>query len=225
MTEHARWRLHSYRLLLNLVLALAVGAHPLLAEAQHAAEPAAAAADAADPHAAHRHMMANAEVRRSVANYVVPHLTMVRDDGKSVSLDKELNDGRPVVVSFIFTSCTTICPMTSQVLSMLERKLGAVSNVVHLVSISIDPEQDTPARLRDYAVRFEAGANWQHYTGTLNASIEAQQAFDVYRGDKTNHTPVTLVRGASGNTWVRFEGFASADALLAELGRAQTAAR
>jgi protein SCO1/2 len=202
------------------MLLLTVSSGPILTHAQEVAAPAAA-----DPHAAHHHMMANTEVKRSVASYVVPHLTMVRDDGVSVSLDKELNDGRPVVVSFIFTSCTTICPLTSQVISMLQSKLGEERNKVHLVSISIDPEQDTPARLREYAARFDAGANWQHYTGSLRSSIEAQQAFDVYRGDKTNHSPVTLVRAASGNTWVRLEGFATADALLAELGTRQTAAR
>jgi len=170
-------------------------------------------------------MMANTDVRRTLADYVVPHLNMVRDDGAKVSLDKELDDGRPVVVSFIFTTCTTICPMTSQVLSMLQQKLADARADVHLVSISIDPEQDTPARLRAYAARFDAGPNWRHYTGSLRASIEAQQAFDVYRGDKSNHTPVTLVRPTAGGSWVRLEGFATPDALLTELQARQTASR
>jgi protein SCO1 len=204
----------------RVVLTLAAVCAAAAAWAQDAS-PAAAA----DPHAAHRRMMSNTEVRRSVANYVVPHLNLVRDDGAKVALDKELNDGRPVVVSFIFTTCTTICPMTSHVLSMLQDKLGEDRANVHLVSISIDPEEDTPERLRDYAARFEAGPNWRHYTGSLRASIEAQQAFDVYRGDKTTHTPVTLVRAAPGSEWVRLEGFATADALLAELHSRRTAAR
>jgi protein SCO1/2 len=208
------------RLLAGIMFAGSANCGPSVAHAEQAA-----VAPAADPHAAHRHMMANTEVRRSVASYVVPSLSMVRDDGVSVSLDKELNDGRPVVVSFIFTSCTTICPLTSQVISMLQSKLGEDRDRVHLVSISIDPEQDTPPRLRDYAARFEAGASWQHYTGTLNASIAAQQAFNVYRGDKTNHTPVTLVRAASGNSWVRLEGFVTADSLLSELHSPKTASR
>jgi len=184
-----------------------------------------AAPAAVDPHAAHHHMMANNDVKRSMASYAVPHLDLVRDDGATVSLDNELNDGRPVVLSFIFTTCTTICPMTSQVFSMLQRKLDDDRSKVHLVSISIDPEQDTPARLRAYAARFRAGASWQHYTGTLQASILAQQAFDVYRGDKANHAPVTLVRAAAGSSWVRFDGFATVDDLLVEARRGLTAAR
>jgi protein SCO1 len=190
---------------------------------------AAAAPTAVDPHAAHHHMMANAntntDVRRSLATYTVPALKLVRADGARVSLDKELGDDRPVVLNFIFTTCTTICPLTSQVFAMLQRKLGDDATKVHLVSISIDPEQDTPARLRAYAARFRAGPGWQYYTGTLQASILAQQAFDVYRGDKANHAPVTLVRAAPGSSWVRLDGFATADGVLAELQGGMTAAR
>jgi protein SCO1/2 len=71
--------------------------------------------------------------------------------------------------------------------------------------------------LREYAARFKAGPEWRHYTGTVQASITAQRAFNVYETDKANHQPVTLVRSAGGNHWVRFEGFASADQLLAEV--------
>ena len=168
-----------------------------------------------DQHAHHHHMVP--ETTRSVRNYQLPAVSLVRDDGKPVTLADELNDGRPVVLSFIYTTCTTVCPLTSQTLSELQRKLGASRDSVHLVSISIDPEQDTPARLREYAKTFGAGPEWQHYTGTLAASQTAQRAFDVYRGSKMDHSPVSLVRSAPGAAWVRIDGFATADQLLAEL--------
>ena len=176
----------------------------------------AAAEPAADPHAGHRPPPA-ATVIRSTANYSVPPIKLVRDDGKSVSLADELNDGRPVVLNFIYTTCSGICPLASHIFSQLQHKLGADRDGVHLVSISIDPEEDTPARLRDYASRYLAGPSWQHYTGTMAASIAAQRVFEVYRGDKMGHTPVTLIRVAPGAPWVRFDGFATADMLLQEL--------
>jgi protein SCO1/2 len=82
------------------------------------------------------------------------------------------------------------------------------------MSISIDPEQDTPARLTEYARKFHAGPEWQYYTGSLAASIAAQRAFDVYRGEKMSHTPVTLLRAAPGQPWLRIEGFVTPDELL-----------
>ena len=198
----------------------------LLSPAARAGENAAPAAP--DPHAAHHHMMATmaeSNVKRATMKYTVPQLALVRADGAKVSLDRELADDRPVVLNFIFTTCTTICPLTSQVFSMLQHKLGEDRGKVHLVSISIDPEQDTPARLRSYAARFKAGADWQHYTGTVQASVAAQQAFGVYQGDKANHQPVTLVRASAGGPWVRLDGFATADQLLEELRAPLAAAR
>jgi len=177
--------------------------------------PGALAGDTADPHA-HCHDAAPGATR-TLSAYAVPDVELVRDDGKTVRLAEELADGRPVVLSFVFTSCTTVCPMLSATLAQLQRKLGPGRDRVHLVSISIDPEFDTPARLREYATKFGAGPEWRHYTGTLAASVAAQRAFGVYRGDKMKHTPATLVRAAPGSEWVRFDGFASADQLLAEL--------
>lgn len=177
---------------------------------------AAGTPSVADEHA-HHHAATTTSTIRSVASYQIPHVQLVRDDGKSVELGQELNDGRPVVLAFIYTSCTTVCPLITHTLSELQTKLGDARDRVHLVSITIDPEQDTPARLRDYAKRFGAGPEWQHYTGTLAASQTAQRAFDVYRGDKMSHSPAVLVRPMPGGSWVRIDGFTTADELMAEL--------
>ena len=169
----------------------------------------------ADAHAHHQH--ASPETTRSLVAYTIPAVNLVRDDGKTVELSRELNDGRPVVLNFIYTTCTSVCPLTSQTFADLQSRLGAARTRVHLVSISIDPEQDTPAQLKAYAEKFSAGPDWRHYTGTLAASITAQRAFNAYRGGKMNHAPVTLVRLPSSNRWIRIDGFATAEQLLGEL--------
>ncbi|KVD76351.1 hypothetical protein WS62_31915 [Burkholderia sp. ABCPW 14] len=171
------------------------------------------AADHADPLAQHHHHMMPGTVRSTV-NYSLPPVQLVRDDGKTVSLVDELNDGRPVVLTFIYTSCTTVCPMISKTFEELQSELGSDRDKVHLVSISIDPEEDTPQRLKSYAARFDAGPEWQHYTGTVEASVATQRAFNVYRGDKMNHTPVAFLRAAPGKPWLRIDGFATPTELL-----------
>ncbi|KVT71287.1 hypothetical protein WK58_16385 [Burkholderia ubonensis] len=163
----------------------------------------------------HMHHAVAPGTTHSMADYALPPVELVRDDGKTVSLVDELNDGRPVILTFIYTSCTTICPMISQTLERLQGELGSDRDKVHIVSISIDPEEDTPARLRAYAARFGAGPEWQHYTGTVDASIAAQRAFNVYRGDKMNHAPVAFLRAAPGRQWMRIDGFATPSELLA----------
>ena len=150
----------------------------------------------------------------SSAQYAIPDVRLVRDDGKAVSLPEEMNDGRPVVLNFIYTTCSTICPLMSQTLAQFDHELGADRERVHLMSISIDPEQDTVARLHEYAQKFHAGPEWQHYTGTAQASLAAQRAFNVWRGDKMGHSSVTLVRAAPGTPWLRIEGFVTPGELL-----------
>lgn len=172
--------------------------------------------DASSVHA-HHHMMME-HTKHQMVDYKLPQIQLVRSDGKNVSLVEELNDGRPLVLNFIYTTCTDICPLTSQTLAELQDKLGTERDRVHMVSISIDPEQDTPEVLAKYAHKFGAGPQWQFYTGTVNASIAAQQAFDVWRGDKMEHSPVTFIRAAPGKSWLRIDGFAKSDELLSSLG-------
>jgi Uncharacterized protein SCO1/SenC/PrrC, involved in biogenesis of respiratory and photosynthetic systems len=85
-----------------------------------------------------------------------------------------------------------------------------------MVSISIDPEHDTPAKLKEYARKFGAGPQWQMLTGSVENSIAVQRAFNTYRGDKMNHEPATFLRAGKGKPWVRLDGFASAGELVKE---------
>jgi protein SCO1/2 len=153
-------------------------------------------------------------VRVATVDYHVPDIRLVRDDGRTVSLPDELDDGRAVLLNFVFTSCTSVCPLSSKVFEDFVRELGPERGRVHLVSISIDPEQDTPARLRDYARQFHAGPEWRHYTGTTVASLAAQRAFGAFRGSKMQHTPLTLLRAAPGKPWVRIDGYVTAGELM-----------
>src|SRR5262249_61821620 len=53
-------------------------------------------------------------ITTATGQYQVPDVRLLRDDGRSVSLPQEMNDGRPVVLNFIFTSCSSVCPLLSQ---------------------------------------------------------------------------------------------------------------
>lgn len=175
------------------------------------------AADAA--HAHHHHAMPDKPdsfVRTQVA-YTVPDVKLLDVNGARVSLRSELAEqDRPVILNFIYTSCTAICPVMSATFSQVQATLGPQRNAVRMVSISIDPEQDTPPVLKAYADKFDAGPQWRMLTGSLPDSIAVQRAFNVYRGDKMGHTPATFLRAKAGQPWVRLDGFASANDILQE---------
>ena len=192
------------------VLSAAAGARPALADD--------ASAHAHHDHAAHMTKAASTATRRSVANYTPAPVRMIRQDGVSAPFAAALDDGRPVLLNFIFTSCTAICPVTSQVFSQVIDKLGAHRAQVNVVSVSIDPEYDSPARLEAYAQRFGGRREaWSLFTGSSADSIAVQKSFASYQGDKMNHVPVTFLRRAPGQPWVRLDGFATPEVLMAEL--------
>lgn len=155
-------------------------------------------------------------VPRSVVDIELPSVKLVRQDGKAVDFRKEISSGRPTILAFMYTSCTTVCPVTSQIMEKTQELLGSDLSRASLVSVSIDPEYDTPARLRDYSQKFHAKPQWQHYTGTQSASVAVQKAFGAYRGDKMNHVPLIFITRGGGKSWVRLEGFPSAEQVTKE---------
>jgi protein SCO1 len=179
-----------------------------------------ARADGHEHHEHHEHatpaLDLSAQLARSTSSYSPPAVGVTRQDGRRVDFARELDDGRPVFLNFIYTTCTAICPPMTQTFAALQRKLGDERGKVHMVSVTIDPENDTPRRLAEYAREFNAGPQWSFYTGSVEAMIAVQKAFAAYRGDKMSHTPLTLVRVARDGPWIRLDGFATADDLMRE---------
>ena len=151
-------------------------------------------------------------------------LKTVRDSGFTSSLSRVLVSIsivyapiiEPVMLNFIFTTCTTICPVQSAAFSQVQQKLGAESDQVRMISFTIDPEHDTPERLRAYARRFGAGPQWQFLTGNLSDIVTVQKTFNAYRGNKMSHEPLVLLRASPDASWVRLDGMASATDIVRE---------
>ncbi|HHJ36600.1 MAG TPA: SCO family protein [Gammaproteobacteria bacterium] len=169
-----------------------------------------------DPHAHHRMMMQNKDkYTRHYDAYQLPPKTLTDKNGKAVNLHHFLHSDKPFIISFIFTTCTTICPILTATLASAQEGLMASPEQPTLVSISIDPEVDTPDKLSAYAKKFKASEDWVFLTGKLEDIIEVQRALGVYRGTKLNHEPVTLMK-APNKKWLTLDGFTSANDLVDE---------
>lgn len=172
---------------------------------------------AQDPHAHHHRVAPSTQdgYVRTLASYTVPDVKLLDANRAGVPLRTLLAD-KPVILNFIFTSCGAICPVMSATFSQVQATLGLQRDAVRMVSISIDPEHDTPEALKIYARKYGAGPQWRMLTGSLDNSIAVQRAFDVYRGDIMGHTPATFLRARAGQRWVRLDGFASAADIVRE---------
>jgi protein SCO1 len=92
----------------------------------------------------------------------LPDFSLTERSGNTMSL-ADLK-GKVWVADFFYTTCPGPCPMMTSRLSALQDKLAGKTDV-RLVSISLDPEKDTPDVLRQYAERFKAGPDWLFFTG------------------------------------------------------------
>jgi len=95
---------------------------------------------------------------------VVSPFTLTDERGQPFTA--EALRGHVTIVSFLFTRCDTICPVTTMKMANLQEKTFDVGDRVKLVSFSVDPTYDTPARLTVYAERFHADPErWRFITG------------------------------------------------------------
>ena len=159
---------------------------------------------------------APAPYKRTVETYTVPDVTLVNQDGTKVKLRALLDSGQPIIVDFIFGTCTTICPVLSAGYANLQNKLPAESAKVHLISISIDPENDTPKVMRDYLKRYRAKPGWDFLTGKREDIDKVMTAFNAYIPNKMSHYPLTFIRDPKTGQWVRIFGLLSSSEFVAE---------
>jgi protein SCO1/2 len=160
--------------------------------------------------------------KRTVEKYVVPDVVLVNQNGSKVRLKSLLQSDGPVILDFIYGTCTTICPVLSAGFASLQEKLGPGSRKVQLVSISIDPENDTPKVLKEYLKRYHAKPGWDFLTGTREDIDKVMRAFAAYVPNKMSHYPLTLIRSTEDGKWIRIYGLISTAELMDEYRKAST---
>jgi len=170
-----------------------------------------------DKHAAHRAAMQKARYSATTENYSIPDVELIDQQGTSVSLRTLLEGDQPIALNFIFTTCTTICPVMTATFAQMRRELGEAGSELRLVSISIDPEYDRPDKLKAYSEQFRAGPGWDFLTGDSGDIVTVLKSFDSYAGSKMNHQPITLLKSPDSESWTRLDGLASGKDLANEV--------
>jgi cytochrome oxidase Cu insertion factor (SCO1/SenC/PrrC family) len=146
--------------LIALALLLGLAAVPAHAHdaASHAASPNAS------PEAAPVAATPSEEAR---ARAYFTDLPVVTQHGQELQFFTDVLKDRVVLVSLFYTNCTGMCPITNSKLAEVQEILGEeIGKEIFIVSISLDPRNDTPEVLKDYAAKFEAGDGWLFLTGS-----------------------------------------------------------
>lgn len=146
----------------------------------------------------------------------IPNTAVLDQDGKRLDFYNDLVKRRTVVVNFIFTTCTGVCPLLTAKFRQLQQQLAARGNGARLISISVDPTTDTPERLKEYAARFKAGPGWTFVTGDKPEIDALLRALGSAAPNKTDHTSTALVINDAAGFRTRVSVLAPA-ATLADL--------
>ena len=163
---------------------------------------------------------AKQDYKKSVERYTVPEVTLINQHGTKVPLRSLLHSGKPIMFDFIFTTCTTICPVLSAGFTNFQRKMGPEAKTVHLVSISIDPENDTPKKMKEYLKRYDGQEGWDFLTGSRADIDKVIKAFDTNASNKMSHLPIIIIWSPASKSWTRIFGLISTAELIEEYRKA-----
>ena len=150
----------------------------------------------------------------------IPDLMLITQDGQNVRLRSELMKGRVAAISFIFTTCPSICRSIGVNLEQLQTELGpSLGKEISLISITIDPEKDTPEELKKWGKQFNAGAGWSLLTGTKRDIDQLLKKLEVFTSDIQTHTPFMLIVDDRTGQWTRVNVLATPPPKIAEMLR------
>jgi cytochrome oxidase Cu insertion factor (SCO1/SenC/PrrC family) len=144
-----------------------------------------------------------------------PNPTLITQDGEKVRFFDDMIEGKVVAINFIFTSCEELCPLETAKLKKVAEILGdRVGKDIFFYSISIDPENDTPAVLKAYKKKFNVGPEWTFLTGNEADIIQLRKKLGLFLDDIQNnpdnpndHNLSMIVGNQASGRWMKRSPF------------------
>ena len=143
-----------------------------------------------------------------------PNVEVITQNGDRVHFYDDLIKGKIVLISFIFTSCTDLCPLTTaRITQVVDRIQDQIGKKIFVVSITVDPENDTPEKLKAFADAFYKGPGWTFITG----KPEDIRAINAKLGNKsdvaTDHRNEIVLGNDTTGEWARNSPFADIESV------------
>lgn len=217
-----------------LVLFLAAGIpNPADAGADHAAHDHAAHQHAVHDHAGHHALTAvdesaseEAPARRGGGRWgadYFPNVPLVTQDGETVRFFDDLIKDKVVTINLVYTSCPNMCSLVTARLAKVQKLLGdRVGKDIFMYSITIDPENDTPEKLRAHAEKFDVGPGWTFLTGKPDDIMLLRKKLgflaDGVQVELNDHSGSVLIGNQRTGQWMQRMATSSPHILAAQIG-------
>ena len=152
---------------------------------------------------------------KSAAEKYFSDVELIDQDGQKVRFYSDVLKNKIVAINTFFTTCTNICPPMNRNFEKLQDALGdRLGKDVFLVSITVDPETDTPTRLKEYGNRFHARPGWMFLTGKKENVDWALYKLGQYVETKDAHTSIFIIGNEPKGLWKKAFGLAPAEQLI-----------
>jgi len=168
-------------------------------------------------HEMHRQMMEKAPSDDLMNVKVQLHdLELLTQEGTPIRFKSEAIQDKLVAMTFVYTNCTTICPVFNALFGQLQDLLGdRLEEEVRLITMTLDPARDLPQRMSREARKFNAKTGWLYLTGEKQNVDQVLKGLDAFFADFTQHPPMVLLGDGQTGTWKRYNGFPRPQELLA----------
>ena len=145
----------------------------------------------------------------------IPNLQVKTQEGKAVRFYDDLIKDKIVIISFIYTTCTDICPLTTARLSQLEERLGdAVGRDVFMISMTVDPARDTPEKMKEFSAAFQTGPGWTFVTGDADDIRAINYKFGERSQILSEHRNQIVLGNDATGEWQRDSAFSDISRLV-----------
>ena len=145
---------------------------------------------------------------------------LVDQQGQTQRLYSDLLQGHTVVVAAFFSSCEASCPMTMAKLKQLQTRFrDRLGRDLRILSLSVDPQTDTPARLSSYAADLDAAPGWYFLSGDPERVRFALRKLGYVQEDKEAHAPVLIIGNEATGLWKKVLAMAPSDELATIVGK------
>jgi protein SCO1/2 len=127
---------------------------------------------------------------------------LVNQDGVKMRLYSDVLKGHTVAMIPFFATCTNVYPPMNATMRKIQQTLGPrAGSEIYLISITVDPVTDTPARLKEYAAKFHAETGWYFLTGKPENVNFALQKLGMYVSDKNDHNTIMIIGNEPTGLW------------------------